>query len=72
MTGKRFKLTMGEFGEENIFDSTNEVEFTEISDMCNKMNEFDKKIDYLKLVILTNCSSEIYQDAIQYLKELKE
>ena len=35
---ERFKISIGEFEEENISDMVKNIEITEISDMCTQMN----------------------------------
>ena len=80
MTGKRFTTDNGSHEDvclvDNLTKKEYESNFNDIVDLMNDIwkqtKQSDKKIDYLKLVILTNCSSGLYQDVLQYLKELEE
>ena len=48
MTEKRFKISIGEFEEENIIDTVKKIEITKISDMCIQMNTLYDENEQLK------------------------
>lgn len=77
---KRFKISIGEFEEENIQDTVKNIEITEISDMCTQMNTLyeenkqlkkDREELFIRERDTKNDWRELKQENEQLKKELK-